>query len=180
MRDGHHEPAGVERPEEWTIEDILELYGDHLFRLCCLYMPTREQAEDAFQETTIRIWKGLASFRGKSQIQTWLNRIAINTCKNHLSSSYFHFWKNAQPVEAIQEEAAAEEEPEDSILAALHSLPKKYREVLILHYYEEMSCEEIAKELKVPVNTVLTRLRRGRKRLEQKITEQGGKEQDGK
>ena len=68
------------------IEELIDLYGDAILRLCILYLGDRQLAEDAFQETFLKAWEKWDGFRGESSVKTWLTRIAVNTCRDMLRS----------------------------------------------------------------------------------------------
>ena len=69
-----------------NIEEMIARYGGEILRLCLLYLGDRQLAEDAFQETFVKAWKGRDAFRGESSEKTWLSRIAVNTCRDMLRS----------------------------------------------------------------------------------------------
>lgn len=77
------------RDEEEKLESLMATYGTQVKRLCCLYLRDASLAEDAAQETFIKAWRSLASFRGESSERTWLMRIAVNTCRDALRTSWF-------------------------------------------------------------------------------------------
>ena len=74
--------------EGMRIEEIIDLYGDDILRLCLLYMGDKQLAEDAFQETFVKAWKYLPGFRGESSVKTWVSHIAVNTCKSMLRTPW--------------------------------------------------------------------------------------------
>ena len=88
------------------IEELIDLYGDGILRLCILYLGDRQLAEDAFQETLIKAWKKWDGFRGESSVKTWLTRIAVNTCRDMLRSGWFRTMRRSQPVETLFDLAA--------------------------------------------------------------------------
>ena len=146
------------------IEELIDLYGDGILRLCILYLGDRHLAEDAFQETFVKAWKKRDDFRGESSVRTWLTRIAINTCRDMLRSGWFRTMRRSQATdEDIQEEAAVRD--------ALTRLPGLYREVVLLHYDQGLKIREIAKALGLSQNTVSTRLRRARALMEKELKE---------
>jgi len=70
------------RIREERIERLIDLYEDRLLRLCFLYLHDCTLAEDAVQETFLKAYNALSKFRGESSEETWLMRIAVNTCKD--------------------------------------------------------------------------------------------------
>ncbi|WPK11155.1 sigma-70 family RNA polymerase sigma factor [Lysinibacillus louembei] len=154
------------------LEKIMIDYGNELVRLAFSYVKDAELAKDIVQNTFIKCYQSLESFRFDAQIKTWLYRITINESKDYLKSWHY---KMVQVKSFINETAKAilpsiektviakyeQEEMKDMIF----SLPKMYREVVYLYYYESLNTEEIANVLDISVNTVKTRLRRAKKKL---------------
>lgn len=145
---------------ELDLEVTVAQHGDRLLRLCFLYLRDIYAAQDALQETLLRAWRGWARFRGEAEPGTWLTRIAINVCKNMLRRQ---LWRRTQDIVALEGIPAKAASSEDgALLAAVLSLPDKYREVILLHYYQQLRVREIASALKTPQGTVAVRLKRAR------------------
>ena len=157
-----------------SIEEMIARYGDEILRLCLLYMGDRQLAEDAFQETLIKAWKGLPSFRGESGVKTWMAHIAVNTCRDMLRSGWFRMMKRSEPVEKLFDLAAPQREDDGLVRDAVLKLPGKYREVIVLYYDQGMMLREIADTLGIPINSVSTRLRRARALLKTELGEEVG------
>lgn len=156
-----------------SVEELIDAYGDDLLRLCVLYLGDRQLAEDAFQVTMTRAWRQLSSFRGESSEKTWLSHIAANVCRDMLRSRFMRFRKRCQPLEAMPELAQMpEDERRGDVRDAVLALPGKYREVIVLAYFEDMKQREIAQALRLPVNTVSTRLRRAKALLAKTLGEE--------
>ena len=154
------------------IEELIDLYGDGILRLCILYLGDRHLAEDAFQETFIKAWKKWDGFRGESSVKTWLTRIAVNTCRDTLRSGWFRTMRRSQPVETLFDLATEEDiQEEAAVRDALMRLPGIYREVVLLHYDQGLKIREIAKALRLSDNTISTRLRRARALMEKELKE---------
>ena len=156
------------------IEELIDLYGDDILRLCLLYLGDRQLAEDAFQETFVKAWRQYSSFRGESSVKTWLSHIAVNTCRDMLRSGWFRMLRRSRNVEDLQGLAAPEDAPGGELAEAVGALPGKYREVVVLYYYENMKLKEIAQLLRLPVSSVSTRLRRARTQLEKMLKGEDG------
>ncbi len=154
------------------IEELIGRYGDEILRLCLLYLGERQLAEDAFQETFVKAWRRRGTFRGESGEKTWLAHIAVNTCRDMLRSGWFRMRRRSQPVEQLLELAAPEGEDLSPVREAVLALPGKYREVVMLYYDQDMKIREIAEVLRIPANSVSTRLRRARALLEKTLREE--------
>ena len=145
--------------EGMRIEEIIDLYGDDILRLCLLYMGDRQLAEDAFQETFVNAWRRQGTFRGESSEKTWLTRIAVNVCKSTLRR------EQPLPLSDASEGSYEAQFRDDTVLQAVFALPNKLREVVLLYYFQELSTPEIAKMLHLPRNVITARLSRARTRL---------------
>ncbi len=147
------------------LERLMDAYGSGILRLCCLYLKDAALAEDAAQETFIRAYRGLDGFRGQASEKTWLTRIAINVCKNLLRSPWRRLMDWRVLPERLPEPSCALEAQDGDVLRAVTRLPVKYREVVLLYYYQEFSVREIALIVNVPQATISTRLSRARAKL---------------
>lgn len=157
------------------MEEVIDLHGDHILRLCILYLGSRPSAEDAFQETMLKAWTHRSDFRGDCALDTWLTRIAVNVCRDMLRSRSFRFFRHTLSDEVLESVPAPDlpsAEAGQDVQNAVARLPRKYREVVILFYYEEYTAAEIAEVLHIPRATVDTRLHRARILLKDLLKEE--------
>ena len=155
-----------------TVEELIDQHGDDILRLCLLYMGERQLAEDAFQETFVRAWRHMDGFRGESSVKTWLSHIAVNVCRDMLRTPWMRMRRSARSVEEMEHLPAPDATPRHELMDAIRALPDKYREVIVLVYVQDMKLREAAAQLRLPVPTVSTRLRRARARLAQLLSEE--------
>ncbi|MGN0759435.1 MAG: RNA polymerase sigma factor [Candidatus Ventricola sp.] len=155
-----------------TVEELIDQHGDDILRLCLLYMGERQLAEDAFQETFVRAWRHMNTFRGESSAKTWLSHIAVNVCRDMLRTPWLRMRRSARSVEEMEHLPAPDATPRHELMDAIRALPDKYREVIVLVYVQDMKLREAAAQLRLPVPTVSTRLRRARARLAQLLSEE--------
>ena len=155
-----------------TVEELIDQHGDDILRLCLLYMGERQLAEDAFQETFVRAWRHMNTFRGESSAKTWLSHIAVNVCRDMLRTPWLRMRRSARSVEEMEHLPAPDATPRHELMDAIRALPDKYREVIVLVYVQDMKLREAAAQLRLPVPTVSTRLRRARVRLAQLLSEE--------
>lgn len=153
------------------IEHLFESHADSILRMCFLYLNDRQAAEDALQETFIKAYRNIGSFRGDSAPGTWLIRIAVNTCKNFLRSSRELLGTEYTDVETLLPPVEEDEAARLSVCGEIGRLPQKYREVILLYYYQELSMKEISSVLELPQTTVAYRLRQGKKLLRPALKE---------
>lgn len=129
-------------------------------------------AEDAVQETFVKAYRNLKSFRGESNEKTWLVRIAINVCKDMQRTAWFQNLGRMVNLDDVK--LPPETEVRSEVVEQIMSLPKKLKEVVLLFYYENMNQSEIAEALGVSVTTVHRRLNKAREAL--RLLLQGGNE----
>ena len=145
------------------LERLVTEYGDGLLRVCFMYLKDYASAEDAVQETFLRAYKNFASFEGRSSEKTWLTSIAINVCKNMLRSPWH---KRNMGEEALQKLRTEDPSmPDPTVSRAVMRLPEEQRTAVVLYYVQEMKIREIAEVLKVPTQTISSRLSRAREKL---------------
>lgn len=145
---------------------VVERYGDEMLRLAILYLGSREQAEDAVQDSFIKIFRAA---NGDTLSKSFVMRVLVNTCKDYLKSGWA---KKVSLVDEYPEYEAAdgpEQAEEGALRHEILALPPKYREVILLRYYESFSVGEIARMLGAPQPTVSIRLKRACAILEKRL-----------
>ncbi len=153
---------------------LMDQYGNMIIRLAYTYVKQKEAAEDISQEVFISCYKHLDSFEEKATYKTWLYKITVNKCKDYLKSWSKRNLFSMELNKLVYFHSTNQEEEENSdreIFDEVMKLPIKQREVIILHYYEEFSIQEISELLKLNCNTIKTRLHRGRNKLKQIVSE---------
>lgn len=165
-----------EMKEEKTLTNmemqrLIDSYGNDLLRLCTLYLKDRHLAEDALQETYIKVWQKYSTYKFEANEKTWITRIAINVCKNYLRTTWFKRTQTTDIMEVFNGSSMGYKQLEESIdiMQAIQGLKEKYRTVLLLYYYEEFSVKEIADILNIKQSTVLSLLRRGRNQIKENL-----------
>ncbi len=146
--------------------EAVEKYADTVFRAALSVTLSREDAEDATQETYLKLWRADRGFESPDHLRFWLIHVAVNEARRS------HRWRRrVVPLEALGE-APFETPEETGLYEAVAALPEKYRVPIFLHYYEDMTVREISKIVGAPESTVQTRLARGRERLEKALKEE--------
>lgn len=146
--------------DSFPAERLLDSFGRELLRKCFAYLEDEALAEDALQETFLRAWRAWDRFEGRCSEKTWLTGIAMNVCRSML--------RKKRPIFLADLPECADTAPEPSdgtVLRAIHGLKSKYREVVLLYYYQELSQREIAQALHLSVPNVSARFCRGREML---------------
>ncbi|MGA4722195.1 sigma-70 family RNA polymerase sigma factor [Fictibacillus nanhaiensis] len=155
---------------------LMDEYGIQLVRLAFMYVKNEQLAEDIVQDVFEKCYLNLDRFQGRSSYKTWLYQITVNACKDKLRSwsyrnmvfiDFFSF--QAEAREQSTEEIILSVEENNRLSIEILSLPLKLREVLIFYYYERYKMEDIANLIGISLNTVKSRLRRGREVLRNKL-----------
>lgn len=149
------------RSEQETINAI-EKYGDTVTRICMVYLKNRADTEDIFQTVFLKYATKSPVFASDEHEKAWLIRVTINACKDFLKS---FFQSKVSVTEKINEQLAGVAPENHDVIRSVLELPKNYREVIYLFYYENYSAVEIAKLLGKNVNTIYTRLARAKEML---------------
>lgn len=161
-------PAPSESDEE-RLTRLMQIHGSAVLRVCYLYLKDHALAQDAAQTAFVKAWQALSSLRSNASEKAWLMRIAVNTCKTMLRSPEYRLYAQSPDMDELPEPSVHDEHPDSTVLSAVLALPQKYREVVMLHYYQGLSGPEVARILRIPQATVLTRLHRARKLLETEL-----------
>lgn len=143
----------------WLAE-VMERWEASLLRMCFAYLGDVKLAEDAVQETLLKAWKGYGQFRGQANEKTWLMRIAINTCKDMRRSAWSRHIDRAAALESLPEPQTPFSAEDHAVTRAVMALRPKYREVVLLRWYQGLSGSEVAQALHIPKSTVYNRLNR--------------------
>lgn len=148
-----------------TIERLIREFQTPLLRLCFMQLRDRALAEDAVQETFLKAYKNYSLFCGDCSEKSWLTRIAVNTCRDFQRGAWFKHTDRRITPEMLPIGTAQPDMEDYDLSLAVMELPRKFREVIILYYYQDMGVEEIAETVGVAQSTVSNRLRKGREKL---------------
>ena len=157
--------------DEYT--KIFNLFKNDVYRLAFSYTKNYLESDDIVQSVFIKLYKNFDRFEDDICIKKWLTRVTINECKTLFLSA----WKRKMFPITEKEENIAIDKPKDiGLIDSLFQLPKKYRIVLFLFYYEDYKIKEIAEILNIKESTIKTRLSRGRTLLKDVL--KGGKKNE--
>lgn len=156
-----------------SFEQVVNDHKNLVFSLALRMLKNREEAEEVSQDTFIKVYKSLRSFKGDSKFSTWIYRIAYNSCLDQLKTT-----RRNLPIDEVEEIAAQEidsmenglgqmiaDERRAMIKSCVAKLSTEDAALLTLFYYEDHSLLELEKIMNLPVNTLKVRLFRARKRL---------------
>ena len=159
------------------IEELMNSYGNDVLRMAYLYLKDKYLAEDVFQEVFIKVYKNFSKLKKSSSEKNWIMTITINTCRDVLRISWFKKVILSKDVydnsfvdicENVDDKVINKIQHEE-LLKQVMDMPRKYKEIIILYYYEELSTRDISKVLKIPEGTVRSRLFRARTVLKSNI-----------
>ena len=164
---------------QMVVERLIEDYGQDVLKIAYLYVEDQQLAEDIFQEVFYKVMKNYHKFEHLSSEKTWLIRITINTCKDLLRTSWlrrvttFGTLEEQNQTQYEQPFDMTQSESNNELYEMIMKLPQRYKEVILLFYYEDFSYDEMAKILNIPKGTVQSRLARGREKLKKMMEERG-------
>ena len=150
---------------EQELERMVNQYQSLLLRVCYVYLRDMESAKDATQETFLKAYKAMTSFRGDCSEKTWLIQIAINTCRSMQRTGWFRHVDRRVTPEDLMQTAVAEYEDNLDIMCDIMRLPPKLKEVIMLYYWQDMTVTEIAQSLGITHSSVSNRLKHAREKL---------------
>ncbi len=146
-----------------TKEEIVEKYFNMVYKLALSQTKDKTNTDDVVQEVFMRYIRTNTEFENEEHIKAWLIRVTINCSKNTFSNSWF------QKTVPLCEEIVFENKEKGDVYYLTMELPLKYRTVIHLFYYEDLSVAEIARYLKSKESTVKSQLHRAREMLKEKL-----------
>ncbi len=153
---------------EKELEQTIERYSNTLYRLCLLILKNEQDTQDILQETFLKYYKSAPDFKSEEHKRAWLIRVSQNKCKDMLRFSKRHQYVPIEDVEEILE-IYQQSGMEDQVdFQCLWEMDPKYKSVIILHYVEGYSMEEVASLLGISLAAARKRLQRGRMYLTEK------------
>lgn len=168
--------------DQHAFQNLVEEYQSCFF-LTMAYKFTNNytEAEDLCQEIFIKVYGALPSFKGQSQLSTWLYRIAVNRCldwKRRTKPGLFQMVNISEISPGLKTNRSTEDEviykeKQEFIHKTVYSLKDKYKTIVILYHFNGLSYKEISEVLSLPVKTIETRLYRARKQIKDKLVRQG-------
>lgn len=165
-----------------AFQELFERYKRLVINVCYRLIGNKDEAEDLTQDVFLKIFRSARHFKHRSQVSTWIYRIAINRSLNHLRQKKYQRWfsldSDPGSSESLDFELCSDDCPEREfqkqerekiVLNAIKSLPVEQRVTLMLQRYEGLSCQEIAAIVNCSVGAVQARLHRAKKNLYQKL-----------
>ncbi len=171
--------AASRRGDQDAFAQLVQRYQRRIFNLVFRILQQYDEATEITQETFLAAWQGLPSFRGEARFPTWLYRIAYNCSLKQLEHrkrdrALQAAMQAEQVLQQVDDSARADAELEahdrqTMIQEQISNLPAKYRIVLVLRHLQEMTYEEMAEALTMPIGTIKTHLFRARNLLKERL-----------
>ena len=173
----------VQRGEMAAFDLLVRKYQHRVAALVGRYVHDWSECQDIAQETFIRAYRAIGSFRGDSQFYTWLHRIAVNVAKNHLvahnrrppgddievaDAEHFDSASALRDTDTPERELMRQQ-LEQTVLRAVEALPEELRTAITLREVEGLSYEQIAARMDCPIGTVRSRIFRAREAIDQEL-----------
>lgn len=153
------------------LEMWMESYGDAVLRTCYMILSDRAQAEDALQDTFLKVWRSMDSFEGRngSSEKTWILKIAVNTCKNYRVSAWNRRIDKTKIIEELPPAVTGVAEESRDMFLSVMGLDQKLRQVVILYYYHALTYKEIGEITNLTAPAVKKRLDKAVKTLKTQL-----------
>jgi RNA polymerase sigma-70 factor, ECF subfamily len=173
--------ARIREGDDTAFEDLLVRYQEKVYRLALYMTGHPQEAEEILQETFLKVFQKIDSFRGDAKFSTWLHQIALNTARMHQRAN------SRKPTESLEkylpqydatgrlarldldygrvaraDQLLEQSELAEKVVEAIGQLPEIYRSVVVLRDLEELTTEEVMEILGLEAGTVRSRLHRAR------------------
>src|SRR3954467_8978031 len=165
-----------------SFDFVFSTHHTYVYKVAHTLLGNSQDAEDVTQEVFLRVYKALPTYDpGRANMRTWLTKLTVNACKTHRRRNFLHYlWRSPHredgtdpALEAIDlsdfgapEDEVLQRELRNTVKSVLARLRPEHRTVIVLHYYLDLSCPEIASILDCPEGTVYSRLHYARRLVE--------------
>ena len=173
------DPQLIERfrqGDSYAFDALVGRHKERIFNLAYRMTGDADWAEDITVEVLLEVYASLPQFKNRAKFSTWLHRLAVNVCLEHLRARRSYPQPGGEPLEKYEAPASADpaeiamnRDLAQHIAHAMQALPEAQRLAVIMYYLEERSCAEIAEILQIPLGTVQSRLARGRRLLRDEL-----------
>ena len=159
-----------------TREQILETwvytYAGAILKTCFIYLADHDLAQDAMQDTFMKAWKYMerenpSSIRNE---KAWLMRVAMNICRDYRRTQWFKHIDFRTSLDALPPSYIAVPEEDRDLVIEVSNLPDKYKRLVLLYYYSNMTLQDTAEALGIPKSTASKRLKRAEEMLRHNLT----------
>lgn len=169
-----------------AFEQLVAPYEQKIYALCLRLLAHREDAQDAAQETMLRLYRALVSYRGEAQLGTFIYRVTANTCMDALRRRNVRACESLEALDDVgvvpvddspgPEETILRAEESERLSRAIDALSDEMRLPLVLREIHALSYEEVAQTLGLEMGTVKSRIHRAREKLARMLSSEGQEE----
>lgn len=174
-----------------SFDFVFTAHHSYIYRLAHTLLGNAQDAEDVTQEVFLRVYKALSRYDPeRANMRTWLTKMAVNACKTHRRRNFLNYlWKSSWPetedggeddfepadtsLLGAPEDQALQSDLRKTVKEVLAKLRPEHRTVLVLHYYLDLSCPEIASIMDSPEGTVYSRLHYARRVVQSHLERKG-------
>ena len=162
---------------EQILETWVHTYAGAILKNCFIYLADHDLALDAMQDTFMKVWKYIGRVNPSSirNEKAWLMRVAINTCRDYRRTQWFKHIDFKTSLDALPPSSVSVPEEDRDLVIEISNLPDKYKRLVLLYYYSNMTLQDTAEALGIPKSTASKRLKRAEEMLKRSLT--GGEAQ---
>lgn len=161
--------AGGKDELDMRFTALMEDLSDEVLRLCYFLLRDRTLAEDAMQEVFLKAYRRMNTVRQPEYLKTWLISIAVNTCRDIRRSAWLRHTDMSVSIDDLPPASCEFSAEDDSIVREVMALEPKYREIILLHYYQDMNAAECAAALHLTVSGFYRRLKKAQSKLKPRL-----------
>ncbi len=169
--------ARCQRGELAAFTELFQLYETQIYHLAWTILRNEQDARDAVQDTFLRVFERIKRYEGRSSFSTWLTSVVVNICRDRLRRRKV---RQALSLEWLRDRSSGYSVSDDvesrmhrqALWSYLDRLDEKYRLPVILHYFAELPCEDVAQILNTRTSTVYSRLNTARIRIREMVTQE--------
>ena len=149
--------------EEWIAE-----YSSAVLKLCFVYLADAELAKDVMQDTFVKVWKYMEQFQSRHELsaKAWIMKIAVNTCRDYKRTAWFRHIDMRKSIDELPEPMTPTPEISRELFMDVMDLPAKYKQVILLHHFQNLNQSETAQALGISRTSVAKRLKKAYEMLQ--------------
>lgn len=162
---------------EQILETWVHTYAGAILKTCFIYLADHDLAQDAMQDTFLKAWKYMERNSASSirNEKAWLMRVAINICRDYRRTQWFKHVDFKTNLDELPPSYISVPEEDRDLVIEISNLPDKYKRLVLLYYYSNMTLQDTAEALGIPKSTASKRLKRAEEMLKRSLT--GGEAQ---
>ena len=162
---------------EQILETWVHTYAGAILKTCFIYLADHDLAQDAMQDTFMKAWKYIGNTYHSSiqNEKAWLMRVAINICRDYRRTQWFKHIDFRKNLDELPPSYVSVPEEDRDLVTEVSNLPDKYKQLVLLYYYYNMTLQDTAEALGIPKSTAIKRLKRAEEMLKRSLT--GGEAQ---